>query len=327
MSADPHSHHDHAGHDHAAHGDGHDHSTHGGHGHAHARSSFGMAFAIGICLNLGFVIVEATYGMLANSMALLADAGHNLSDVFGLLVAWGASMLVKRKPSRRFTYGLRSSSILAALVNAVFLLIAVGAIAVEAVHRFVEPGPVAGMIVIIVAGIGIVINAATALLFMRGSKGDLNIRAAFLHMAADAGVSLGVVVAGFIIVATGWLWLDPAISLIIVSVIVVGTWGLLRDSVAMTLHAVPPGVDPDAVQDYLSSRPGVAEVHDLHIWSMSTTETALTCHLVMPAGYPGDRELASIADDLRDRFSIPHATLQVETDAEAFCALAPKSVV
>lgn len=321
-SSHDHDHGDHTGHDHApggGHGDA--------HGHAHAPASFGKAFAVGIALNMGFVAIEATYGFLANSVALIADAGHNFSDVLGLIVAWVAATLAQRKPSQRFTYGLRSSSILAALVNAVLLLVAVGAIAFEAVRRFAEPSPVAGMTVIVVAAIGIVINGVTALLFMRGSKGDLNIRGAFLHMAADAAVSAGVVLGGFAILATGWHWIDPLVSLMIVAVIVIGTWSLLRDATAMSLHAVPPGVDSQAVRAFLSSQSGVVEVHDLHIWAMSTTETALTCHLVMPDGFPGDAFLARLADMLRTRFSIPHATVQVETLREGGCVLAPDHVV
>lgn len=296
----------------------HDHDHH--HGHSHAPADFGFAFAVGIALNLGFVIVEAGYGVFAHSMALIADAGHNLGDVLGLGIAWFASHLVQRAPSPRFTYGLRSSSILAALFNAVFLLIATGAIAVEAVQRFFQPEAVAGRTVIVVAAIGIAINLATALLFARGRKDDLNIRGAFQHMMADAAVSVGVVIAGFAILATGLNWIDPVVSLAISVVIVAGTWSLLRDSMKMTLHGVPPGVDPQAVRRYLESHPGVCAIHDLHIWSMSTTEAALTCHLIIPAGHPGDAELRQITDQLRDRFSIPHATLQIETD-ESDCAL------
>ena len=273
-----------------------------------------------IALNLGFVIIEAGYGVFSHSMALIADAGHNLGDVLGLGVAWMANRLVQRAPSPRFTYGLRSSSILAALFNAVFLLIATGAIAVEAVQRFFQPQAVAGRTVIIVAAIGIVINFATALLFARGRKDDLNIRGAFQHMMADAAVSLGVVIAGLAIVATGLNWIDPAVSLLVSAVIVAGTWSLLRDSMKMTLHGVPPGVDEQAVRRFLEACPGVCALHDLHIWPMSTTETALTCHLIIPSGHPGDAELRRITDLLRDKFAIPHATIQIETD-EQDCAL------
>lgn len=297
----------------------HDHDHHH-HGHSHAPADFGFAFAVGIALNLGFVIVEAGYGVFSNSMALIADAGHNLGDVLGLGVAWMASRLVQRAPSPRFTYGLRSSSILAALFNAVFLLIATGAIAVEAVQRFFQPEAVAGKTVIVVAAIGIAINFATALLFARGRKDDLNVRGAFQHMMADAVVSLGVVIAGFAILATGLNWIDPAVSLVVSAVIVAGTWSLLRDSMKMTLHGVPPGVDEQAVRRFLEACPGVCALHDLHIWPMSTTETALTCHLIIPSGHPGDAELRRITDLLRDRFAIPHATIQIETD-EQDCAL------
>jgi cobalt-zinc-cadmium efflux system protein len=299
--------HDHAGHDHQ-HGQGHQHGHgHGGHGHSHAPSSFGRAFAIGTALNLTFVVVEAVYGLIAGSMALLADAGHNLSDVLGLLIAWSAMALARRKPSGRYTYGLRSSSILAALFNAVLLLVAISVIAIEAISRFADPEPVAGTTVMIVAGVGILINTATALLFVRGRKGDLNIRGAFLHMAADAGVSAGVVIAGLLIVLTGRTWIDPVTSLIIVAVVAVGTWSLLRDSVNMSLQAAP--------------------VHDLHVWPMSTTETALTAHLLIPAGYPGDGFSAEIARLLKGRFGIDHATLQIETDADTLCVLESGDVV
>lgn len=312
-------------HNHGDHGDhaGHSHS----HGHSHAPKDFGLAFAIGVSLNMGFVVVEAVYGFLSNSMALLADAGHNFSDVLGLLIAWAATILAKRKPGGRYSYGLRSSSIVAALINALFLLVAITVIAVEAVQRFSEPATVAGRTVIIVAAIGIVINTATALLFMRGSKGDINIRGAFLHMAADAAVSAGVVVAGFVILSTGWSWIDPVVSLAIVAVIAIGTWGLLRDSVNMSLHAIPPGVDQDEVADFLRAQPQVAEIHDLHIWSMSTTETALTAHLVTPAGFPGDVFTADLARQLKERFQIDHPTIQIETSAAIDCALEPDDVV
>jgi cobalt-zinc-cadmium efflux system protein len=310
------------------HGDHSDHAGHShGHGHGHAPKNFGPAFAIGVTLNLGFVIVEAVYGFLSNSMALLADAGHNFSDVLGLLIAWAATILAKRKPGGRYSYGLRSSSIVAALINALFLLVAITIIAVEAVRRFAEPATVAGQTVIIVAAIGIVINTVTALMFMRGSKGDINIRGAFLHMAADAAVSAGVVAAGFVILATGWSWIDPVVSLAIVAVIAIGTWGLLRESVNMSLHAIPPGVDQTEVAEFLKARPEVSEIHDLHIWSMSTTETALTAHVVTPAGFPGDAFTADLARQLKERFAIDHPTIQIETGAAVDCALEPADVV
>ncbi len=298
-------------HDHSHHGHDRGHSHGLGHGHSHAPADFGRAFAVGIVLNTGFVIVEAVYGIISGSMALVADAGHNLSDVLGLLIAWGASVAAKKPPSARFTYGLKSSTILAAFANAMLLLIAIGAILFETVHRFIEPVEPEGWTMIWVAGIGIVINTATALMFVRGRKHDLNIRGAFLHMAADALVSVGVVIAGVAILLTGQVLIDPVVSLVIVAVIAWGTWGLLKDSVRMGLHAVPDGVDEDSVRDYLSSRPGVTEVCDLHIWPMSTTETALTAHLVMPDGHPGDEFLHEIASELEHHHAIGHVTMQV----------------
>ena len=308
------------------HDHGHDHHhghSHGGGGHVHAPATFGRAFAIGIGLNVAFVIVEAVYGFASESMALVADAGHNLSDVLGLLVAWIASVLVKRAPTPRFTYGLRGSSILAALFNAVFLLVATGAIAWEAILRLLtpEPPPVAGLTVMVVAGIGILINGATAWLFASGSR-DINIRGAYLHMLADAAVSAGVVVTGLVVVLTGAAWIDPVVSLVIAGLIVWATWGLLRDSVVMSLSAVPPGIDPAAVAAYLRARPGVTDLHDLHIWPMSTTDIALTAHLVMERGHPGNGFLNTAAEDLRTRFGIGHATLQIEEVGGPACALA-----
>ena len=290
-------------------------------------ANFGTAFAIGIALNLAFVAVEFVYGVLANSMALVADAGHNLSDVLSLAIAWIASVLARRPPSSRLTYGLGGSSIVAALFNAVLLLVAVGAIAWEAILRLFHPEPVASGTVMIVAAVGIVINGATAWLFASGRKGDLNIRGAFLHMVADAAVSAGVVAAAAVILLTGWLWLDPLTSLVVVGLIVWGTWGLLRDSLAMSVSAVPAAIDPEAVRRYLESRPGVAAVHDLHIWPMSTTETALTAHLVLPGGHPGDEFLMQATTELKRRFGIGHTTLQIEVSAETACQLAPDHVV
>lgn len=304
------------------------HEGHGGHGHSHAPADFGRVFAIGVFLNVAFVVVEAGFGYRAHSLALVADAGHNLSDVFGLLLAWGASVLARRAPTTKHTYGLRRSSILAALLNAVLLLVAIGGIAWEAIRRFSEPAPVVGTTVIYVALVGIAINTATALLFLSGRKDDLNIRGAFLHMAADAGVSLGVVLAGFAMLATGLTWIDPVVSLVIVAVICVGTWGLLRDSVNLALDAVPEGIEVEAVKSYLTALPNVSEVHDLHIWAMSTTETALTAHLVIPNGGGGDALLARACTELHDRFGIEHATLQIETGDEAHpCRLAPADIV
>ncbi len=312
-----------------AHGAGHDHDHdhgHAGHSHAHAPRDFGFAFAVGTALNLGFVVAEAVFGIIANSMALLADAGHNLSDVLGLLIAWGAATLARRLPTARFTYGLRSSSILAALFNAIILLVAVGGIAWEAIRRFADPEPVASVTVMIVAAIGIAINGATAALFMAGRKDDINIRGAFLHMAADAAVSAGVVAAALAMWLGGGAWIDPAASLVIVVVIVWGTWSLLRDSVAMSLQAVPAGIDPLAVRSYLERLEGVARIHDLHIWPMSTTETALTCHLVMPDGAPGDAFATRVAHELQARYRIGHTTLQIER-GQSSCALEPDHVV
>lgn len=318
--------HSHAAHDHSDHHHDHGHS-HGPGGHSHAPASFGTAFAVGIALNTAFVVVEAVYGYTSNSTALIADAGHNLSDVLGLVVAWIAVILSKRPASPRYTYGLRGSSILAALFNAVFLLIAVGAIGWEAILRLLNPEPVAEKTVMIVAAIGIVINGFTAWLFASGSKNDLNIRGAYLHMAADAAVSAGVVVAALVIMFTGWLWLDPAVSLVIVAVIVWGTWGLLRDSTAMSLDAVPSNIDPVAVRDYLEHRPGVTEVCDLHIWPMSTTEVALSCHLVIPSGYPGDAFLVEASHQLNDRFHIQHVTIQIVTSPVTGCEIMARHVV
>ena len=320
------------------HGDDHDHEhgaedhgeeshDHGGHDHAHAPADFGAAFAIGIALNVGFVAIEAAFGLIAGSVALLSDAGHNLGDVLGLAAAWLASRLVQRAPSARFTYGLRGSSILAALFNAVFLLLTVGAISWEAILRLADPAPVAGKIVMIVAAIGIVVNGVTAWLFASGQKDDINLRGAFLHMASDALVSAGVVASGFVILATGWLWLDPLTSLAVNVVIVWGTWELLRDSLGMSMAAVPAGVDPAKLRAFLAARSGVSAVHDLHVWPISTTETALTCHLVMPAGHPGDAFLHDLAAELARRFRIGHPTLQIETDPQIACALAPDEVV
>jgi cobalt-zinc-cadmium efflux system protein len=328
LSSAPHDH-GHSDHDHSDRDprqDRRDHH-HAGHAPALAPAQFGAAFAIGTALNLGFVVIEAAYGVLGNSVALLADAGHNLGDVLGLIVAWAASVLVQRAPSARYTYGLRGSSILAALFNAVVLLLTVGAISWEAIQRFWRTEPVAGGTVMIVAAIGIVINGVTAWLFASGRDSDINLRAAFAHMAADAIVAAGVMVAGLVILLTGWLLLDPLASLAINAVIVWGTWGLLRDTVAMSLAAVPGRIDPAEVRAFLESRPGVAAIHDLHIWPMSTTETALTCHMVMPSGHPGDAFLRDLAAGLAARFKIGHPTLQVETDLDSACALASDDVV
>ena len=299
-------------------------SAHHHHEHSHAPQNYNRAFIIGIILNGGFVAIEATYGIFANSLALLADAGHNLSDVLGLVLAWGASILSRRPPTSNHTYGLRRSSILAALFNAIFLLLVTGGIAWEAVQRFRAPSSVEGSLIIGVAAVGIAINTATALLFVSGRKNDLNIRGAFLHMAADALVSLGVVLAGIAILTTGWLWFDPVVSLIIVTVIVIGTWQLLLESVNLALDGVPTGIELVAVRTYLEQVSEVSEVHELHIWAISTTETALTVHLVMPRGCPNDGFLTQLCSELHDLFAIDHATIQVETgDRNYPCSLAP----
>lgn len=298
------------------------------HHHPPASPSPGRAFALGVALNVGFVAIEATFGLLSNSLALLADAGHNLSDVLGLLLAWGATLLARQRPTSQRTYGLRSSSILAALFNALLLLIAVGGITWEAVRRLGEAVPVASNTVMLVAGAGILINTATALLFWKGHEHDANLRGAFLHMAADAAVSAGVVIAAFAMGMTGWLWLDPVVSLVIVVVIVLGTWGLLRDSLDMALDATPRGIDTQKVRDWLAGRPGVSEVHDLHIWAMSTTETAMTAHVVRPLGADHDQFLHDACAELASKFKIGHVTIQVETSHGAHaCALAPEGVV
>lgn len=284
---------------------------HSHHHHAHPKPDFSRAFAVGITLNVAFIIAEVIYGLHANSLALLADAGHNASDVLGLLLAWGAMLLARRQPSPRYTYGLQSSSILAALANAMLLLIAVGGIGLEAIQRFSNPQPVAEQTIIWVAAVGVLINAVTAMMFMRGHD-DLNIRGAFLHMAADAGLSLGVVIAGVGMMKFGWLWLDPLTSLLIAVAIIAASWGLLRDSFNLALQAVPRNINIEEVKTYLASLNGVQEVHDLHIWAMSTSETALSAHLLMPSGHPGDAFIWDTVTALDKKFHISHATLQIE---------------
>jgi cobalt-zinc-cadmium efflux system protein len=306
----------------------HDHQGHVHPPHSSAHSNYGRAFAIGIALNLLYVGGEAVAGVVSGSLALLADAGHNLGDVLGLSLSWGAAVLSRRQPSGRFTYGLRSSSILAALANAIILLVVTGGIAGEAVWRITHPVPVASGIVILVAAAGIVVNGATALLFASGRLHDLNIKSAFLHMAADTLVTAGVVAAGVVIWLTSWYWLDPAVSLIVSAVIVLGTWGLVRNAINLALDAVPEGVDAAAVRAHLLAMPGVTALHDLHIWGMSTTETALTCHLVLPGGHPGDAALNGVAQQLHHMFGIQHTTIQIElADTEEACVLTPEHVV
>ncbi len=304
-----------------SHQHGHDHSHALGHAHAHAPTDFGRAFAIGTILNIAFVVVEGGAGLIWGSMALLADAGHNLSDVLGLLIAWAGAELTKRPPSKRFTYGLRGSSILAALGNTVLLMIAVGAILLETIHRLGDPAPVPGGSVMVVAAIGIVINGITAWLFASGAKGDVNVRGACLHMLADAAVSAGVVIGGGIILLTGAVWIDPVLSLIIVAVIIWSSWGLARTSIGMALQEVPPGIELDSVMKALGTLPGVAHIHDLHIWPMSTTESALTAHLYMPGGHPGDAFLIDLQERLLHDFGIDHITIQIETSEDAGCRM------
>jgi cobalt-zinc-cadmium efflux system protein len=304
-------------------------SEHQHHHHQHGAPRHDAAFAIGIVLNLSFVVIEAAYGSVAHSVALVADAAHNFGDVLGLMLAWGASVLARWKPSTRRTYGFRGTTILAALANAVLLLVAIGGVAWEAINRLIRPPAVVeGRTMLVVAGVGVVVNSVSALLFLRDRKNDANIRGAFLHLATDAAVSLGVVVAGAAIVRTGWVWLDPATSLAVSLVVLVGTWRLLKSSVDLALQAVPEQIDPSEVRAFLSSLPRVLEVHDLHIWAMSTTEIALTAHLVMPGNSCAPQFLHDVCKALHDRFHIGHATLQVDPeDAPVPCALAPEHTV
>lgn len=317
QTSEDHSSHSHAGHKHGP----------GGHSHAKPPKGFDAAFALGATLNIGFVVGEVVFGLAANSVALLADAAHNFGDVLGLLLAWAASSLGRRKPTARKTYGYGRSSILASITNGVVLLVGVGGITWESIQRLNggESESVNGVTVMIVASIGIFINGGTALLFMRGSKGDLNIKGAFLHMAADAVVSAGVVISGLAIMLTGMHWIDPVVSLIIAVVILVSTWGLLRDSVNLAMDHVPESINVEVVRTYLTGLPGVTEVHDLHIWALSTTEIALTVHLVRPSAGTDDALLERVGSELQKRFGIGHATLQVEDGAP--CALAPLDVV
>src|SRR6266550_194990 len=282
------------------------------HAHTHEPANYGRAFAIGVALNLAFVVLEVIYGKLSHSLALVADAGHNLSDVLGLVLAWGAMLLARRRPTPERTYGFRRSSILAALINAAVLLISVGAIAWEAIGRVSHPAAVAETTVMAVASVGILINAGTAVMFMSGRKRDLNIRGAFVHMATDAVIALGVVLTAAAMLETGWSWLDPVVSLVIVALIVYGTWGLLRGSLNLALDAVPEGIDMNEVKEYLAGLPTCVDVHDLHVWGMSTTEAALTAHVVMSQTICDDALLAKITDELHHKFGIEHTTLQVE---------------
>lgn len=322
--------HGHAGHEHGKHEEddhGHDHGK-GGHAHSHAPASFGRAFAIGTTLNAAYVAAQVIYGFAAHSVALLADAVHNLGDVLGLVMAWAAMTLAKRRPTQTRTYGWGRGTILASLANAMVLLIGCGGIAIEALQRFGHPEPVAGGIVMWVAAAGILINGATAVMFMSGRKDDLNIKGAFLHMASDAAVSAGVVVTGLLIQFTGWLWLDPVTSLLIVAIIIVGTWSLLRESVNMAMDAVPGGIELTKVEAALLALPGVTEVHDLHVWALSTTDTALTAHLIHDGTGDGVGLIAMATTEVRKRFKIGHSTFQVETAETAdACGLRPSHVV
>jgi len=301
------------------------------HDHAHPRSHapqhFGGAFALATVLNLGLVAAQVIYGLSAHSVALLADAGHNFGDALGLVLAWGAHVLARVRPTAHFTYGYRSASILSALVNAVLLLVATGAIAWEALRRFAEPGEVAGLTLMVVAAAGIAVNGFSAWLLMAGQKGDLNIRGAFAHMMADAAVSAAVVIAGGVILLTGWAWIDPAASLIVSAVIVWTTWELLRESARMSMDAVPARIDPADVRRYLETLPGVTSIHDIHIWAVSTTETALTAHLVIPGGHPGDAFLAELCRELDHRFRINHPTVQIEVGDAGRCILEPATTL
>ena len=290
--------------------------------HHHETNNYNRSFAIGITLNVIFVIIEVSYGLIADSLALIADAGHNFSDVMSLMLAWGASYLATKNPTHKRTYGLRKVTIMASLISAVLLLVALGGIAWESLERLSSPEPVNGMIIIVVAGIGVVINTATALLFVKGQKHDLNIRAAYLHMAADAAISLGVVVAGIAIMITGWLWLDPIISLFIVLFILIGTWDLLRDSIDLSIDAVPQGIDVQHIQNYLNNLENVSHIHDLHVWALSTTETALTVHLVTTHKFIDNYFLEKIQEHLHHNFDISHVTIQIEKETDNYnCVL------
>ena len=320
----------HVAHSHRAHDPAHDHGHSHAHGHVHAPASFGRAFAVGISLNLAFVVIEAVYGVVTHSMALFADAGHNLSDVLGLGLAWGATVLSQRRPSSRRTYGMRGTTILASLTNAVILLLVTGGILWESVRRVFSPAAIGGKTVIVVALIGVAVNAISALLFLRGGdkNGDLNIRGAFLHLASDAVLAFGVAIAGAVIVFTGWLWVDPAVSIVLAVTILIATWSLLKRSLNLVLDAVPEGIDPEDIRTFLGSLAHVQDVHDLHIWAMSTTETALTAHLVMPLGIGDPCFLSDACKALHEKYKIDHATLQVDpADAPFPCKLAPEEVV
>ncbi len=297
---------------------GHNHGSHG----SHARPSAGRAFAIGIALNMAFVVVEATFGVLSHSMALVADAGHNLSDVLGLALSWAAMLLARTKPTARRTYGMRATTILASLGNALVLLFVTGGVAWESVRRFSSPEPLQGKTIIVVALVGVVVNASSAVLLMRNKDSDLNVRSAFLHLAADAAVSFGVAISGAVMLVTSWWWLDPVVSAVLSVVILIGTWSVLKSSFHLALQGVPAHVDVEAVRSYLAALPSVCEVHDLHIWAMSTTEVALTAHLVVPYEHCEPTFMRDVAKHLHDVFAIEHATIQLEPPEQAPCALA-----
>ncbi len=291
------------------------------HQHSHKPKDYNRAFAIGVALNVIFVVIEAGYGIATGSLALIADAGHNLSDVIGLLLAWGANFLSGKPPTEKRTYGFRKLTIMASLASAILLLFALGCITLEAIGRLFHPKPIEGITVIVVAAIGVVINTITALFFISGQKHDLNIKGAFLHMAADAAISLGVVIAGAVIMATGWLWMDPVVSLLIVVVILAGTWPLLRDSVNLAIDSVPRGIDILGIRDYLASLENVAQIHDLHVWAMSTTEVALSVHLIISDDSWDNNFLSNLQQELLDRFGIAHATIQIERPNDTPCML------
>lgn len=292
------------------------------HNHNHTEKNYNKAFALGVTLNIVFVVIEAFYGIVSGSLALLADAGHNLSDVLGLLIAWGASVLATKSPTEKRTYGFRRVTILASLSSAILLLVALGGIAVEAFERLSAPQSVEGSVIIIVAAIGVVINTVTALLFVSGQKKDLNIKGAFLHMAADAAVSFGVVIAGVVILQTGWLIIDPILSMVIVLIILIGSWGLLQDSVNLSIDAVPKNINFSNIQEYFSKLECITKIHDLHVWALSTTETALTVHLVTNQKSIDNQFLHNIQHDLHDKFGIDHPTIQIEyEDSDNNCHL------
>lgn len=293
--------------------------NHGAHGHVHGPDSYDGAFALGISLNVSFVLVELGVGWSINSLALIADAGHNATDVLGLLLAWGATVLGRLQPRGRFTFGFGQASILASLANALLILLAAGVIGWEAIRRFGNPSPPDGTLVMAVAAVGVVINLGTAWLFSRGRKSDINIEGAFLHMLWDGLVSISVILAGAAILLTGQAWIDPAISLVVVAVMVTGTWHLLVASSSLSLGASPAGVDLNLLRDWLGTRPGVASVHDLHVWPLSTTKAALSAHLIMPSGHPGDATLCAIASELVKHYGLSHVTLQIETGESASC--------